>query len=79
MYFEDVDFCLRIKKLGFNIAFFPNSEIIHFGGKSIKIPKQRKKIYFESEKYFYQKHYGSVKLFLLKILRYPFGALAEPS
>lgn len=34
MYFEDVDFCLRIRRAGFAIGVSPESEIYHFGGSS---------------------------------------------
>jgi GT2 family glycosyltransferase len=34
MYGEDMDLCVRLAKLGFDLVFIPNAEIIHFGGQS---------------------------------------------
>lgn len=32
MYCEDVDFCDRVKKLGFKVSFIPCSEVLHYEG-----------------------------------------------
>jgi N-acetylglucosaminyl-diphospho-decaprenol L-rhamnosyltransferase len=34
MYAEDVDLCLKVKKLGWHIYYVPDAEIVHHGGKS---------------------------------------------
>jgi GT2 family glycosyltransferase len=34
MYVEDVDYCKRVKNLGFKVAYFPNLSYIHYGGYS---------------------------------------------
>jgi GT2 family glycosyltransferase len=34
MYGEDIDLCVKIKKLGFDICYFPETTIIHFKGES---------------------------------------------
>ena len=34
MYTEEVDLCFRIKKLGYDVFYFPEWEIIHLGGAS---------------------------------------------
>ena len=33
---EDIDFCLRAKKVGYNIIFFPQTQLIHRGSKSAR-------------------------------------------
>lgn len=45
MYGEDIDWCWKIKKLGFRIMYFPDAEIIHYGGASLVEEEEKK--YFE--------------------------------
>lgn len=35
LYYDEVDFCFRTKKLGFNIAIVPNAKIIHFESSTV--------------------------------------------
>lgn len=72
MYFEDQDFCLRVKSLGYHIYFLPNVKIVHFGGKTWASSKLQKKHYYESQDYFFKKHNGFFEYFLMKILRLPY-------
>lgn len=41
MYGEDLDICLRIKKLGFNNYYYPGTSILHFKGQSSKTRRFR--------------------------------------
>jgi N-acetylglucosaminyl-diphospho-decaprenol L-rhamnosyltransferase len=34
LYFEEIDFCLRVKRAGWDVVCYPHVEIIHWGGKS---------------------------------------------
>lgn len=36
MYYEDIEFCLRIKKAGYKVFYLADAEIIHYTGKSSK-------------------------------------------
>lgn len=58
MYFEDQDFCLRTKRASYKIYALPSAKLVHLGGRSLALNKERKKYYFESQKYFYAKNYG---------------------
>ena len=58
MYFEDVDLCLRAKKRGYQVFLYPEAQAVHLLGQSIKKNLDRKKLYWQSQIYFYQKHYG---------------------
>jgi len=70
MYFEDNDWCYRMKKKGWKVYFIPQATVLHLGGQSIK--KVYEKIAIESlmsKYYFYRKHYGRVRLWMLKMLQ----------
>jgi len=69
MYAEEVDFCFRAKKLGFNVWFYPGAKIIHFKGKSSKNGFQKAVLgEYQGLKKFYQKHQSVPKLFCLRLL-----------
>jgi len=36
LYFEDTDYCYRVKKNGFRVVYNPNTQIIHYKGESTK-------------------------------------------
>jgi len=68
-YNEDLDWCLRIRKLGYKIMFIPQSEIIHLGGYSSK-RSFNKKLFIEGFKgslYFCKKHYGLLALLIYRV------------
>lgn len=69
LYFEDIDLCKRAIKLNCKILYFPEIIIKHFGGKSSDSKKEQKKIYYKSQDYYFQKHFGRMQCFLLKTLR----------
>lgn len=34
LYFEEIDFCMRVQRAGWDVVCYPKTEIIHWGGKS---------------------------------------------
>lgn len=77
MYGEDVEWCWRIKKAGFNIVYTPIIKIIHIGrGSSGKISTKAFVGEFEGLKYFYKKHRSNISLQIMRILL-KIGALAR--
>lgn len=68
MYFEDNDWCLRIRRAGWQICYVPQVEITHLGGQSIAKNPAARAAYYHSLAYFYDKHYGPLKQFLLRLI-----------
>lgn len=65
LYYEEVDLCLRAKKNGWKILFYPWAEVIHLGGESAKrigkitsAGKQLEKFRFKSEFIYFRKNFG---------------------
>jgi len=65
---EDMDLCLRIKKLGFKIFYLPSIEIVHYHGISSGGVKSLKRIKLEKTalNYFFKKNFP--KAFLTRRL-----------
>ena len=72
MYMEEVEWCYRIKKAGFEIWFYPGAEIFHLvrGGSPASWRGKQKAILniYQGLIYFYQKHFASWQLPVLKLL-----------
>ena len=64
MYFEEVDFCMRARRAGWEVWVVPKSEIVHLVGASsgIQIGKQKQKrrprYWFDSRHRFFIRNYG---------------------
>lgn len=71
MYVEEVDFCYRIKELGYEIWYLPKWKIIHLGGASSKTSEFSLISEYNGIKKFYKKHYPfwqyPILRFLLKL------------
>ncbi len=69
-YWEEIDWCKRIKDNGWKIFFISDAVIIHFWEISMnKHGKEKKeRIFYNSMLYYYKKHFGSIISFLLKTI-----------
>ncbi len=67
MYTEEMELCYRIKQAGYEVVYYPEAEIIHYGGKSgtsqLAVEKE-----FIGLKYFYQKHKSKTARKLLNLI-----------
>ena len=64
MYFEDVDFCQRARRAGWNIIHNPNARVVHLRGGSSPVKSQTEKkkrlprYFYESRTRYYYKYFG---------------------
>ncbi len=72
MYFEDQDLCLRLKSLNKYCLFYPHFSILHHDGQSWPDDNQKKINYYQSQDYFFKKHFNRLNqlalLFSKKLL-----------
>jgi len=54
LYFEDTDFCLKIKKLGFKVLYCPKAEILHHNNYSDNYSSKIFYFYESFEKFIYK-------------------------
>jgi GT2 family glycosyltransferase len=65
LYYEEVDHCFAAKKMGWEVHYFPDTQVVHIGGESAKSDgqltqkgNQLQKLNIESELIFFRKNYG---------------------
>ncbi|HDP70468.1 MAG TPA: glycosyltransferase family 2 protein, partial [Actinobacteria bacterium] len=70
LFLEETDLCLRIKKFGQKIYYFPDAEVVHCGQKSVNQDRKSSEVkYFLSYCRFFKKHNDSkINLFALKFI-----------
>lgn len=68
MFFEDIDLCFQIKKMGWKIFYLPEAEVVHIQGASTdKIEGQMLIELNKSRIYFYKKNYNFNNPTILKL------------
>lgn len=71
MYWEDQDLCTSLKKAGWQIGVVPDTYITHLGGRSVKLKKDRYKLYDQSQRTYILKHQGLTALILFLLIAWP--------
>jgi GT2 family glycosyltransferase len=69
LYFEDIDFCHRLRANGKKILYFPALSVKHLGGRSASSKASRKEHYYRSQDLFFAKHRPKWEGFAIKLLR----------
>jgi GT2 family glycosyltransferase len=67
LYFEDIDFCVRIGKKGYVLEYLPQARVYHLGGASTEGLKFFSRYYYrKSQIYYYRKHNSKASSMLLR-------------
>jgi N-acetylglucosaminyl-diphospho-decaprenol L-rhamnosyltransferase len=70
MYFEDVDYCRRVREAGWKIVYWPYVDIVHYKGGSshvtdeARLRKRAPRYYYEARSRYFTKFYGKRGLWL---------------
>ena len=72
MYYEDNDICLRTKKRGYKVVYYPLVQVVHLQGGSLSNDYYRKKFYYQSQNYYWRKHFGLVGFLIRYFMALPF-------
>jgi GT2 family glycosyltransferase len=58
VWFEEVDFCLRVWQAGYQVVYYPDTKVVHHGGQSFKQQQFIKKqwLFFKSALIYFLKH-----------------------
>lgn len=68
MYGEDIDLCFRVRKMGWEIDYVPETSIIHYKGESTKKENLDYVVTFNKAMYqFFSKHYSFGYTFLFRL------------
>ncbi|MCA9605083.1 MAG: glycosyltransferase family 2 protein [Myxococcales bacterium] len=74
MYFEDVDYCRRVRDAGWSILYWPEARIVHLLGGSSDVTardKQRRRApryYYEARARYFAKFHGRLGLWMANVL-----------
>jgi GT2 family glycosyltransferase len=69
MYFEETDWCFRIKQAGGSVMYVPQAEIVHFGGGEKAHYDEQRVLHFHSSLFrFYAKHHTPAKGLVMKAI-----------
>ena len=61
LFFEDIDFCLRLAQSGIHIFYDPAITLLHHRGESSKTNVQAsEQAYRRSQRYFWERHHGAL-------------------
>lgn len=58
LYFEDVDWCRRMREAGWRVVYNPTVQVVHLGGQSQPARRVANRCYGESLRYYYRRYYG---------------------
>jgi hypothetical protein len=69
-YYEETDWCRRIKGAGWKNYWLPHTNIVHYGRSGRKISIELDKAFMRSEYLYFRKHHGSLAVAFLAFIYY---------
>ncbi len=71
-YQEDADFCLRAREAGWQVFYFPEAQVTHYGGQGGSRVQPYRSIFEWHKSYwlYYRKHFAKDYIFLFNWLYY---------
>lgn len=76
IWFEEVDYCLRAKQAGYQIIYFPQTQVIHYGSGSFKqVAGLKQQWLFSKSRLRYLRKHGAWPAWLLILLLTPLSLL----
>ncbi len=71
LYGEELDFCLRVKRAGLTVMYYPNAQIIHYKGECSKSNGRKAAFEFHRAMYlFHKKHYAQTSPWFVNCIVY---------
>jgi GT2 family glycosyltransferase len=77
LYFEDNDWCLRMRQAGWKVAYNPRVCVTHIGAQSAMQNPDAPGAYYRSLERFYAKHYGTLARLVLRCCLAPYRRMAR--
>jgi hypothetical protein len=76
MYFEDMDYCIRLRKAGWKLYYVPRGEIFHLVGQSSGGRMRNYSLHsYQSLFYFYRRHFSLWSVALVRLLVFVMSSL----
>lgn len=76
MYFEDIDYCRRVRAAGWRVLYWPEPKVVHLQGGSSKVSaagsaqRRAPRYYYEARARYFAKYYGRRGLWLANAFWY---------
>lgn len=77
LYYEDIDICKQINLIGYKSVMATKINLIHLGGQSLKMSPFKRKIYYQSQDYYFKKYYNNITCLLIKIFRFFYSLIIK--
>jgi GT2 family glycosyltransferase len=69
MYSEEVDLCTRIRNFGWQLIWFPQVKVVHFGGQSTQQVSQEMFLQlYQGKIQYFRKHHTQIEAWLYKFM-----------